>query len=412
MPGHKGRLTGYENDITEIEGADNLALPRGIIQSSQKQAAEFFGAARTFYCTGGSTACIHAMLLYLEHGCRILLARDAHRAVVTGCAIAGLDAVYAFESSKDVTVQSIEAALNANAGAKAVMLTRPDYCGMCFDIEAVAGVCRKRGVLLLVDEAHGAHFPFSKLLPASAAGFADLWCDSAHKTLPALNGAAYLHAGAGISYSRLSAMLAAVHTSSPSYPVLASLETAYVRPLDWTLQVQRAVRLKKLITRLGYGVMESDDPTRVVIDVSSRTNGYAAERRLVAANIFVEAAELQRLILITSPMDEKSWYESLLKALDAMPVKQSSRVSDYPAPVSGERAMSFREAMFAPSDDVALSNAEGRVAASMIGVYPPGSAVVSPGEIITRENIDYMTYLHSLGAELIGIPCRCVAGDR
>ena len=207
MPGHKGTgPLGFEDlDITEIDGADSLYEAAGIIRESEKNASSLYGCA-TFYSTEGSSQCIRAML-YLamlraqEQGKKpkIAAGRNAHKTFLSAAALLDLDVTWicppeqtSYLSCKP-TAEQIGELLSFDKEITAVYLTSPDYLGNLADVRGIAEVCRRHGVLLLVDNAHGAYLAFlNESLHPIALG-ADMCCDSAHKTLPALTGGAYLH---------------------------------------------------------------------------------------------------------------------------------------------------------------------------------------------------------------------------
>lgn len=212
MPGHKGQgLLGCEPwDITEIPGADELYAPCGIIRESEDNAAALFGSGRTLYSTEGSSQCIRTMLHMVAVQARagqgsssrpyVLAARNAHKTFLYGLALTDMDvkwlmpAVPSSLCSCCLTAADVDAALRtAPTRPAAVYLTSPDYLGNLLPVREIAEVCHAAGVPLLVDNAHGAYLRFlpTDLHPLTAG--ADLCCDSAHKTLPALTGTAYLH---------------------------------------------------------------------------------------------------------------------------------------------------------------------------------------------------------------------------
>ena len=207
MPGHKGApFLGCEAlDITEFDGADDLFCPDGIIEKSEKNASEIFGA-HTFYSTGGSTLAIQTMLrLFLLYSKernvppKILAARNVHKAFINAAALLNIDVDFIYPKSAasyyscPIKKSDVERALSSDSSVSAVYITSPDYIGNISDIKGISEICKKRGVLLLVDNAHGAYLKFLKDDLHPIALGADMCCDSAHKTLPVLTGGAYLH---------------------------------------------------------------------------------------------------------------------------------------------------------------------------------------------------------------------------
>ncbi len=425
MPGHKGRLPGHETDITEIPGADNLLAPEGMIAEAQQEAARAFGAGQSFFLTGGSTGGMIAMLLALPPGSTVALPRDCHKSALSGLALSGHDAIFLpptidpnDETSLPVSAADVERALIENPAIDALLITRPDYYGRCADIESIAALCRERGLVLLVDEAHGAHLRFSDRLPESAAPYADAWTNSAHKTLAAPNQAAYLHVGrhAKLDPARVAAMLRLVQTSSPSYPALAALDDAWRNASDaWTRHAERlegwiAALPDRWRNAIPFRGIERD-PTRLVFDVQRACGltGYDAERLIHKSNIVLEMSDRRRIVAITTPLDPDAWYGRLRDALLSLPEQTGHAAAGlHPLPKPPQRAMRVRQAALAPSESVPLERATGRVAAQAFGLYPPGIALVTPGEIVDAETIAYIEDEMKCGANGFGLPPRCV----
>ena len=243
MPGHKGNgVLGVEPyDITEISGADSLYEASGIIHESERNAAELFGTAATFYSAEGSSLCIRAMLLLAlldakqkGRGQKIVAGRNAHKTFVTVAGLLDLDVTWLAPAKGEsylacsVDMEQLEKYLVEESPA-AVYLTNPDYLGNLIDIREISHLCRKYDVLLLVDNAHGAYLKF---LPESKHPIdrgADLCCDSAHKTLPVLTGGAYLHVAKNTSdmfVKRAKDAMALFGSTSPSYLIMQSLDQA------------------------------------------------------------------------------------------------------------------------------------------------------------------------------------------
>ncbi len=245
MPGHKGQpfLGVEELDITEIDGADVLYQAEGIIKRSEENAAALFGTARTVYSAEGSSLSIRAMLdLLLRYGRRmgrpplIAAGRNAHKVFLTAAALLDLEIAWIFPEERESLVscrisgEALDGFLSRMARKPiAVYITSPDYLGNVADIAALSAVCHRHGVLLAVDNAHGAYLRF---LPAdrhpSSLG-PDVCCDSAHKTLPVLTGGGYLHISKNAPAALgepVEASMALFASTSPSYLILQSLDMA------------------------------------------------------------------------------------------------------------------------------------------------------------------------------------------
>lgn len=444
MPGHKGGL-GFSHDqksmaaswdITEIAGADNLLMPESIIRRAQQKAAEAFGAKHTFFLTCGSTAGLLAALLSLPKHSTVWVARDCHKSIVSGCVLADINAVF-MESPYDEKMhrwgvwdaEAIESALVKRTPPAALIVTRPDYWGRCVDLRPIKALCRRHDMLLIVDEAHGAHFSFSDHLPNSASQYADIWVQSAHKTLAAWNQCAYLHMGErDVAYmpseDRIRRALQWIHTTSPSYPMLEALERAsQVDGNIWSAHIKRIQRWKASLSddwqmRMrgrgqDRGVGEID-PTRLIIEAQTTgRTGYQLAEFLYERKIVVEMMDAQCVVLITTPSDPDEWYARLARALRDIPeyekIDDASMQIWSDAPYTAcERIMPIRDAALADVEIVPTEQAKGRICAQSAGLYPPGYALILPGERIDLQMIDYIEQSKALGAEPFGWPPLCV----
>lgn len=430
MPGHKGRgmggffrkdLIGW--DVTELSFSDDLHAPEAAIAHAQKECALRFGAAHTFFLVNGSTAGILAMLLSLPQGADVLIGRDCHRAALSGIALSGHNCRFvetAYDPLLDlwgcVTPEALHRALCEHP-AQAVLVTSPNYYGLCADIPALYEVACRHGSLLFVDAAHGAHFPFSQALPQSPAGFADAWVNSAHKTLNALGQAALLHIGPRMPVFAVQRALSLVQTSSPSYLLLASLDWArYTAELNdcWTTTADACASLTEKVneflglrvlprTLIGTAGVADMDRTRIVIDAAGRgITGYTAQRVLERNDVFVEMADHRRVVCICTPADDPAWYGMLLDALRTLPygTQVPERTSHG---LRLHRAMPLHEAVRAEVERLPLRACAGHIAADAAGVYPPGIPLWTPGECISAEAIAYLSAQQALGASLFGI---------
>ncbi|NTU77585.1 MAG: aminotransferase class V-fold PLP-dependent enzyme, partial [Alphaproteobacteria bacterium] len=238
MPGHKGRgLAGFWReelplwDVTELTNTDNLHMPRGAIAVAETSMAQAYGAKASFFVVNGGTNAVQAMILALDDTDKLLLARDCHRSAVNGAALRGIETCYIsprYDEKRGllgmVTPEDLDQALT-QTGATAALITTPNMYGFCADAAGLAEAAHRHGALLLVDGAHGAHYPFSDALPRALSGYADVFVHSQHKTMDALTQAASLHlCECRIKPEQLRRALAMTETTSPSYVLMASLD--------------------------------------------------------------------------------------------------------------------------------------------------------------------------------------------
>ncbi len=434
MPGHKGvapfpQPDLYALDTTELDGTDDLFRPHGAIVRAEERYAARVGAGATLFLTGGATAGIHAMLsLWTREGDTVLLSRRCHLSAINACIVAGLKPVWIQTTvSEDgyayVTERDVLAAIRRHPEASAVLLTHPDYLGGMFPLGAGAEEAHARGMRLLADEAHGAHFPWMEGRLSAGDQGADAWVQSCHKTLPALTGTAVLHLRDGGDAARARALVARIGSTSPSYLLVRSIDDAFA----W-MEAEGAPRLRetqRLLARLrgelpsmGYadgsaslrsriGGNYQFDPTRLVIDAPQRGGALAAA--LAARGWDVEAGDPWRIICIVTAMDgarELSGFADALRQIQPEPVSVKPRTwmpSSMP-----EQVMTPRQAVMAETCLYPLSAAEGRVTAVSAGLYPPGVPLVVPGERLGRETLELLRSApgaHCFGLEKEEIRC-------
>ena len=381
MPGHKGQGSLCEAlDITEVDGADSLFEANGIILESEKNASLLFGS-NTFYSTEGSSLCIRAMIflisLYAKEMGRapiIAAGRNAHKSFLSAIALNDADVVWLTSPkntsylSCSISADEIDAYLNStDILPSAIYLTSPDYFGNVSDISGIARVCHSHGVLLCVDNAHGAYLKFLTPSRHPIDLGADICCDSAHKTLPVLTGGAYLHisndAPAVFSEQAKNA-LCLFGSTSPSYLILRSLDKANEYLEHHAERLSRFIPLlddlRSELVESGYKLMGNE---KLKITIDAKAYGYTGNDLsaiLAKKNIVCEFADPEHLVLMFTPENSKNDIDQVKKAL--LSINKKDPITDAPPSFSlPERVMSAREAMFAPSERVPLDSARGRV---------------------------------------------------
>ena len=413
MPGHKGTaLLGPEcMDITEIPGADSLYEADGIIAKSEANASSLFGC-RTVYSTEGSSQCIRAMLylvmLYAKQFGKasvIAAGRNAHKTFLTGAALLGLEVQWLYPG-KDASYLSCNLSAGeldsylANAAQKpaAVYLTSPDYLGNTADVAALSSVCHKHGVLLAVDNAHGAYLKFlEKSLHPMDLG-ADICCDSAHKTLPALTGAAYLHLSDKLDQllgQQVKNAMMLFGSTSPSYLILQALDginpylESYPQRLNCFLAALRKV--KATLKHRGY-CLYGDEPLKLTLDAKAYGyTGLQLAQYLRQHNMEPEFADSDFLVLMLTPEIPVDTLRQLEQVLCDLPRKEPV-VTSAPRYIPGEQVMPIREAMLSDSRVLSLEQCLGRVLAVPTVGCPPAVPILVCGERITEHAMECLSY--------------------
>ena len=430
MPGHKRRqppapgLSCYAFDLTEIDGADDLHDADGILAQAMGRTAALYGSARCWYLVGGSTVGLLAGIRAVApFGSEVIVARGCHKAVYHALELGHLTAHYvtapvveAFGVYGSIPPAAVEAALAAHPRARCVILTSPTYEGVQSDVAAIAALCHARGVPLLVDEAHGAHYlPFAEPLGwrggAVAAG-ADLVVQSAHKTLPSLTQTAWLHRnGTLVDPAAVDRQLDVFETSSPSYPLLVSLDgcTGWLREngpaafAAWRARLDRfaaAARRWHNTPVLGLGPERRDffafDDGKILLRI-----GAAGAAQLRVAGFEPEMVCGPNVLAMTSPCDDGDALDRLAAWLgerDAAAPPPPRAGALLPAP--GPARCTIAEALDRPAATMPLAEAVGKTAAEYVWAYPPGVPLVAPGEQVTDAFVEAAGALTADGTTL------------
>ncbi|MFY9140975.1 MAG: aminotransferase class I/II-fold pyridoxal phosphate-dependent enzyme [Thermacetogeniaceae bacterium] len=432
-PGHKqgaGAFTEWHSllgdmvfqlDLTELPGLDNLQDPQGVIAEAQARAAAYFGAAETFFLVNGATAGILAVMLAASGpGKKVVLPRVSHQSVFNGLILSGARPVYLpVEYSPDlgllgqVETCRLERVLTEldNEEKPLLVLLHPNYYGLAGDLCQQVKTAHEQGCVVLVDEAHGAHFVTSALFPVTAlqAG-ADFAAQGAHKVLGAFTQAAFLHCREE-GDQRIRDALRLVQSSSPSYLLMASLDVARCQceqeEEQWEAVAQLGHKLRSEISRLPGlfapgnelfelpGVYEYD-PSRLIVNVSELgiTGFEAADWLYSQKRILVEMADLYNVVLILSPASLESadllidGFSSLAAACSTS--RKNPSLPDFRGLPLPQQLLTPREAFFADFSLVPWDSALGKISAELISPYPPGVPVLCPGERIDGEVLEFL----------------------
>ncbi len=409
MPGHKGRalLSGleyaYQRDITEIKNADSLFEADGILRQAEQQTAEIYHVPETCWSAGGSTLCIQAMLAQMKAEHRyIIAARTVHRAFLNSCILLDLPVKWVFPVSGGIIagtyqISDFEKALQEISVPACIYVTSPDYAGNIQDISALAELCRKYHARLLVDNAHGAHLAFLRENQHPVQLGADFCCDSAHKTLPALTGGAFLHMKDASLVMQMKQHMQMFGSTSPSYLIMQSLELC----TDWLsgsgrekiqLCAERSAMLKQKFS--GKYHFLGGDPLHLTF--SADGENLAEQLRNSPYSVECEYADKTCLVILLSPVMTEQDFQFLEQALAFCTPVPACTVPALPAPM--KQKLSLRQAGLAEFEFLPLAQAEGRICASVQVPCPPAVPLAVSGEQLTKNWLDFMDFygLHSV----------------
>lgn len=437
VPGHKNgalfpaRARPYFDailplDMTEVSGLDDLHAPNGMIRDAETLAAEFFGADHTFFLVGGTTAGNLAMLLATCYpGDYVIVQRDCHKSITNGLELAGARPVFIAPDYDALSglygaprYATLKEALTIYPSAKAVVFTYPDYFGKTFAIKEMIELIHAYDIPVLVDEAHGVHFAIQdERFPASSLSFgADIVVQSAHKMAPAMTMASYLHIRSDIvSKENVAHFLQILQSSSPSYPLLASLDIArtFMQTLtssDVTDILSSMQNLRERFNQLSASdVLEpssTDDPLKLTLKMKCGYSGREVATLFEEEGLYPELAT-DRHILFIHGLAPFTSNEKLEKAIRNVQEKLKSRpyraIMDadniFTHPIA-ELVLTYAEMTSRRIKHIPYEQAEGSIAAEAIIPYPPGIPILFRGERISEWHLKQIRRLHENGATI------------
>ena len=424
MPGHKGKnITGTEMfDLTEVDGADVLYSASGVIKDSMDNAADLFGTAKTLYSTEGSSLSIRAMVYLLKlyaltkgEKPEILAFRNAHKTFITACALTDTPITWLYgKENKGITCCNIdpeevrEYLEKRDTLPTALYVTSPDYLGNMADIKALSELCREKGIIFAVDNAHGAYLNFlpENLHPITLG--ADICCDSAHKTLPVLTGGAYLHISKKapeLFSTKAEYALSLFASTSPSYLIMRSLDkvNAYLAS-DYRDKLSsftnRVAFLKENLRKKGYSFL-GDEPLKLTF--RSKKYGYKGTELaeyLLSKNIVCEFSDEDYTVIMLTPLnteDELVYLESVLSDL-----APKDELTDNPPHITApEKVMTSGECIYMPTEKIRTETSVGRICGAVNVSCPPAVPIVIAGERIGEREKALLDYYGVTEIEVI-----------
>ncbi len=410
VPGHKAARS-FKNlfpiadlDVTELSYSDSLSSPSGVIEEAERDIAEILGVKYSYLLTDGSTCGVMVMMYVASRqGKKIIMPRNSHESVWNACRLLGLEPVVVQGKYNEGVMMppdpaELENLVKEDQTIAGMICVSPDYYGNIAPLVEYAKIMHKYGRLLLVDQAHGAYMGLEKS-PDYAGNFADIWTDGAHKTLPTLTQGAILSLNEDKLLASVEEALGIFRTSSPSYPIMASIEYGVKYLADNPQLAEQAKQAVEAFKQdAPFKIYESGDWTKLAIDCSEADiSADIAEEALEKKGIFPELSDGRYLLFYLSPMvtskDLTKLKAQLVKILSNKKLKGTYVEKPGVAPVA--RTYSYQYAVKRPSEYVLLEKAEGRMAATNAGLMPPCTPLVIAGEKITKEHIKAFTAGHS-----------------
>lgn len=447
VPGHKNGQVFNEKgralykpllgiDATEISGLDDLHAPEGVILEAERLLADLYGVQKSYFLVNGTTVGNLAMILAAcGEGDKVLVQRNCHKSILHGLMLANVRPVFLqpifyreWEVAGGISSDLLGEALDVHSDAKAVILTNPNYYGLAEKgLSGLVKMAHERGIPVLVDEAHGAHFQLGSLFPDSAilAG-ADAVVHSAHKTLPAMTMGSYLHIHSDLlDLDKMTFYLQMLQSSSPSYPIMGSLDLARGYLASFTIEdqnqlIKRISDFRGELGKLGaIRVLEaplgtSADPLKVVIQSTTGLSGFQLQKLFEGENLYPELADPYNL-LMTLPLvkEEQDFpFKEIIKKIERASSAMKDRSGEQdeevvPQSALGKNAMTGLAYPYSvmkqkSTVQVEFGKAIGAVSAEMVIPYPPGIPLIMTGEMITSEHIDNLGRLLALDSRFHG----------
>lgn len=444
VPGHKHgkgnpELTEFlgktcmEVDVNSMKPLDNLCHPVSVIKEAEQLAAEAYGAGYCFFMVGGTTSAVQSMILSVcKAGEKIIMPRNVHRSAINSLILSGAIPVYVDPGVNErlgiplgMSVKAVEKAILDNPDAKAVFVNNPTYYGVCSDLRAIVKLAHEHGMAVLADEAHGTNFYFGEGLPVSAmAAGADLAAVSMHKSGGSLTQSSFLLVGknAGVTEGRVRAVINLTQTTSGSYLLLSSLDISrrslatdgqnIVKRVVETAQYARD-EIDKIGGYYAFGeeLVNGDDFyafDSTKLSVHTRDIGLAGievyDYLRDYYDIQIEFGDIGNILAYISAGDRWKDIERLVSALSEIKRRFSRDKAgmlslEY---VDPQVVLTPQEAFYGETETLPINESAGRISCEFVMCYPPGIPIVAPGELITKEIIEYINYSKDRGCFMTG----------
>ena len=420
---------GLRGEVSLMEELDDLHSPHSCIKAAEESAAKLWNADETFFMVNGTTSAVQTMILAtLNPGDLVFVPRNSHRSVMSGLILSGAVPIFLpvefsgeLKIPLNLQVETLRQATEKFPGAKALIITSPNYYGVAADLKKISEPLHAAGMLLLVDEAHGAHLQFCEKLPGSAMNSgADAAAQSTHKLLGSLTQTSMLMIrGKKIDAEKFRRAASLLQTSSPNYLLLASLDIARLQMQQFGREkifraVELSKKLRKEINKIpGLKTFDavknfSLDTTKITVNVEGLgLTGPDAEKILRHdLKIQCELSDAANLLFLITYADDEETISNLIRGLKKLPAYRKKNFVPVPEKKFSEKisipTLSPRETFFAATRTVPLEKSCGKICAEEITFYPPGIPVLYPGEIVTPEILQHIRETKKAGGRIIG----------
>ncbi|WP_042354608.1 aminotransferase class I/II-fold pyridoxal phosphate-dependent enzyme [Bacillus rubiinfantis] len=439
VPGHKyGQIfTSHKEyfkqllklDVTELSGLDDLHAAEGVILEAETLLTEVFQVQKSYFMINGSTVGNLSMIMAAcTEGDTVLVQRNCHKSVLHALRLAKANPIFLepeynpeWKVAEGIGVSTVNRAISLYPEAKAIILTYPNYYGMVYDLQGIIDEAHDFHIPVLVDEAHGAHFIVGSPFPTSAVKMgADIVVQSAHKTLPAMTMGAFLHFNSKLLFlDRVKYYLEIFQSSSPSYPIMASLDVArfYLATYNYQDRLflqEKIQQFKNLLVSipqikvLDYPEPIGGDLLKVTIQSCCSLNGYELQKQLEAEAIYTELADPENVLLVLPLLKTDQEFP-----LETAAAKIKLRLAAFPTVEKNQEytnisngvsslALDYKTMSILPSREIHIKEAAGEICAEQITPYPPGIPLLLEGELITEGKLHQLRNLLVSGAKFQG----------
>lgn len=421
-------------DVTEVDGLDNLHNPQGVLKEAQELLSKYYKSKKSYFLVNGSTSGNLAMIFSsFEEGDKIIVERNCHRSIYNGIIMRKLVPVYIknrvsniYDAPFSIDKEHLFSLMKDNQDAKGIVLTYPNYYGICTDLKAIIDEAKKYNMKVLIDSAHGAHFGAIKELPENPIELgADMVVQSAHKTLPSLTQTSFLHISGNVDTEKVDFYVSSFLSTSPSYMFMASMDfarffiEAYGQQVYTELLFRCNYYREKINQLEGFHIIDEGDlkteevygddrvlidKTRYVINLPRGYSGHKLLDYLRENKIQCEMSDSRNVVLIFSPANDERDFEKLYYALENCDLEQLKDIYTIPLEVKVPKMVMLPHETFLKKKILMpIELAENKICGKAIVPYPPGIPLIMPGEKISKETIEVIKYYKEKEVTLLGV---------